>query len=262
MKLRATLSILSVAAAALFTDAAVRAENEAPGLDILGLRLGMTVDEAKAALKVHDPAVKIAEYRRYYTYSDGVTHGLRSPDFVFYIESSRKIVEGNQWGDEAIALYFSPTPDDQRATYITRSQSNTPNPPTGQQYRDALIKKYGTPTNESNGQLQWLSPAGKVDCTVGAAKYHPSRGHFLRYVFQGEVPGKFVKRGVTDLSQCASHLEYALGFNLAGPATNVTAKMLDVEATARGEMRARQWISGLTETARKAREAKGKGPKL
>jgi hypothetical protein len=38
--------------------------------------------------------------------------------------------------------------------------------------------------------------------------------------------------------------------------------MIDVEATARGELRAREWVAGLTERARKDREAKGTAPKL
>lgn len=262
MKLRAKLSMLSLAVLAILTNVPVRAADRAPVFDIVGLRLGMTVDEAKAALKAYDPAITINEHRQYYTYSDGVTNGLRSQDFVFYIDGSRKIVEGNQWGSEGITLYFSPTPDDQRVTYITRNQHNTPNPPTGQQYRDALIKKYGTPTDDSSGRFRWVFPAGKVDCTIGAATYNPSRGKFLKYIFNGGAPGKFIKRGITDLSQCASYLEYGVGFNAAGPASNMTANMIDVEATARGELRARKWVAGLTEKARKAREAKGKAPKL
>jgi hypothetical protein len=262
MKRRAKLPILPLAVLAILANAPVRAEDRTPAFDIVGLRLGMTVDEAKAALKAYDPAIAINEHRQYYTYSDGVTHGLRSQDFVFYIDGSRKIVEGNQWGDEGIALYFSPTPDDQRVTYITRSQSNTPNPPTGQQYRDALIKKYGTPTDDSSGLLKWVFPAGKVDCTTGAGTYHPSRGNFLKYIFNGGVPGKFQKSGVTDLSQCASYLEYGVGLGATAPASNVTAAMIDVEATVRGEIRAREWVAGLTEQARKAREAKGTAPKL
>jgi hypothetical protein len=262
MKLRAKLSILSVAVLAILTNVPVRAEVQAPVVDIVGLRLGMTVDEAKAALQAYDPAITINEYRQHYTYSDGVTHGLRSQDFVFYIEISRKIVEGNQWGDESIALYFSPTPDDQRVTYLTRNLSNTPNPPTAQQFRDALIEKYGTPADESAGLLKWVFPAGRTDCTTGAQTYHPSRGNFLKYIFNNGVPGTFQKPGITDLSQCASNLEYAVGLSAAAPASNVTAKMIDVEATVRGELRASEWVAGLTEQARKAREAKGTSPKL
>lgn len=262
MKICATRLVLSLALAGILASFTAHAEDKAPGLDIVGLRLGMTVAEAKAGLKAYDPAAKIAEHRQYYSYSDGVNNGLRSPDFVFYIGMSRKIIEGNQWGDEAISLFFSPTSNDQRVTAIIRRQHNTPNPPTGLQYRDALIKKYGAPIDESSGRLRWEFPAGKVDCTVGVGTYSPTRGKFLKYVFQGGVPGTFNKRGITDLSQCASSLEYALGFNLPGPASNVTATMIDVEGTARGEIRANEWIDAMTEKARKAREAKGKAPTL
>src|SRR3546814_18317813 len=97
MKLRAKLSILSLAVLALavlalavlaiLTNDPLRAEVREPAVDIVGLRLGMTVDEAKAALQAYDPAITINEYRQYYTYSDCVTHGLHSQDFVFNIKN-------------------------------------------------------------------------------------------------------------------------------------------------------------------------------
>lgn len=244
-----------------FSGSSLYAQNEAASFDIVGLRLGMTVEEAQAALTAYDPAMAVDIYRQHYVYSDGAGTPLKTDDFVAYIQGSRTVVDGNLWGSESFELYFTPTPENQRLAYIKRSQSNLPNPPTGQQYSDALIGKYGEPANQDSTSLRWQFPASKKNCTGSVGSYSPSRGNFNRLVFENGDPTRFIKRDVTDLSQCASLLEYQIGPSTS-PAAYVTATMIDVAATAAGELRANAWVNELADNARKAREAKATKPKL
>lgn len=232
--------------------------------DIVGLRLGMTLAQARAALQAHDPKVKIEEQRRYFGYSDGINNQLRSEDFVFWLSASRFVVEGNQQGSENLTLYFSPKPGEQRVIGIGRIQSGMPNPPTGRQYRDALVAKYGKPSSEdSSGLVRWEFPAGKSNCMTKSVHRLSSGKSILIPIYGNPTgnPDRFQKPGVKSLSDCASYLQYTVGLPTR-PATEVRALMLDVEAAARGELAANQWVSELREKARKAREAKGKGPTL
>jgi hypothetical protein len=262
MMFRKNLSILALGAMLAATSFAARAQDKAAAFDIVGLRLGMTVDEAKAALLAHAADMNITEQRQRYAYSDGVNHGLRTEDFIYYLSGGRKLVDGNQWGDEGFTLYFSPPPGVARVVAMTRNLHNVPNPVTGEQYRDALSKKYGAPTQAASHALRWNFPAGRVGCIAGSGTYPlTAQKGILRYVFEGGVPSRFVVGQAKDLSDCASYLEYAVSLG-ASPAKFVTATMVDVEATARAELAANAWVAGLKAAAVKARESKGQGPKL
>jgi hypothetical protein len=66
-----------------FQPAAQADSNWAMGRDIAGVRLGMT-----AALKAFNPSWKINSIMAYFNYSDGVRHGLQTPEFLEKIEST------------------------------------------------------------------------------------------------------------------------------------------------------------------------------
>src|SRR3546814_11174372 len=75
---------------------------EAYDWNIVVLRLGMSVEETKAALKAYDPAITVDEHWQYFAYSDGVNHGLRTEDFIAYMDAYRQVISDNQWGSEGI----------------------------------------------------------------------------------------------------------------------------------------------------------------
>lgn len=254
---------LLLAAMLMLAHPHAHAAESATAFDMVDLRLGMTLAQAKKALLAYDPAMRITEERSHYVYGDGAGVTLKTPDFVAYINGDRKVGAS---GSEGIALYFTPLPGDQKVVAIVRTLHNMPDPPTGRQYRDSLTKKYGKPVKaESGGLVRWEFPAGRVSCLVNdsfGAVFGPGSGtRFLRQIFQGGVPGRFNKPGIQDLSQCASYLEYNVGLETQAAAF-VTAHMVDVEGYARGELSARQWVADLTAEARKAREARGTAPRL
>ena len=259
-------SLIPAAVAALHIGAmpAAFAGTGAGVFDIVGLRLGMTPQEARSALLANDPGAKIEEERRYFVYSDGINHGLRSEDFLHSLSTSH--LSDNRRSAESLTLDFSPKPTMPRVVGIHRIQDRTPNPPTGQQYRDALVTKYGKPLSEqSGGVLRWEFPAGKSNCMQRSTHMLAAGKSILIPIFGGiPAPGAqpvFARREFKDLSQCASYLEYAVGAP-SGPANDVRATMVDVEATARGELAANEWLADLKDNARRAREAKGKAPTL
>lgn len=64
-----------------------------------------------------------------------------------------------------------------------------------------------------------------------------------------------------DLSDCAAYLIYRVSTGTY-PASNVSALMIDVAAKATSELAANNWVNGLAEAARKARESGAEAPKL
>lgn len=133
---------LLLAAMLMLAHPHAHAAESATAFDMVDLRLGMTLAQAKKALLAYDPAMRITEERSHYVYGDGAGGTLKTPDFVAYINGDRKVGAS---GSEGIALYFTPMPGDQKVVAIVRTLHNMPDPPTGRQYRDSLTKKYGKP---------------------------------------------------------------------------------------------------------------------
>lgn len=250
-----------VGALAVVAGLAAAAPAEAEDRDIIGLRLGMTVAEAKAALTAYDPAIRIDEHWQYFVYSDGVNHGLQTEEFLAYIDATRQVVNGNHWGSEGISVFFSSPPEEARIVAVTRTLDNTPDPLTSQQFREALVVKYGAPASESSFEMRWLFPEGKVDCVLNSGSYHPTQGDFLRHVFQGGVAGRMNNPQAKDIADCAAYLVYRVGTGSL-PASNVTALMIDVAGKAGSELAASDWVHDLAEAARKTRESGATAPKL
>jgi len=250
-----------VGALAVVAGLAAAAPAEAEDRDIIGLRLGMAVAEVKAALTAYDPAITIDEHWQYFIYSDGINHGLQTKAFLAYIDAYRQVISGNHWGSEGISVFFSSPPEEARVVAVTRTLDNTPDPLTSQQFREALVAKYGAPASESSHEVRWLFPEGKVDCVLNSGSYHPTHDDFLQHVFQGGIAGRMNNPQAKDLSDCAAYLVYRVGTGSL-PASSVTALMVDVAAKAGSELAANDWVDALAEAARKARESGATAPKL
>lgn len=232
----------------------------AQDFDVIGLKLGMTVEEVHKALKDYDVEPNITEHRQYYNYSDGVEH-FKTDDFVFYIEALKR-KENNDY----LSIFFSPGPQGGRVVAITRTLENRTTPPTRSQYLNALKNKYGQPTSEDINTVHWDFPVGKIQCLVGAiGAYQPTQPSILKKIYGANVgsrDGIFHNSNVKSLSDCASYLTYSIPSGDDSPVTEARAIMVDVAGLANGELTANEWVAGLAEQARKGREAKGKMPDL
>lgn len=235
--------------------------SHAQNFDIVGLKLGMTVAEARAALLAYgvDPAIE--EQRQYYTYSDGVNHNLNTEDFVTSIGATRQADSNDNF-----SVFFSPGPQGGRVVAVIRTVSSPNNPPVRSQYRDALIKKYGSPTTEDMSTIQWDFPAGKIQCIAGpVGTYLPTQPSILKKVYQANLGSRdapFHHRNVQSLSDCSSYLTYAMPSGDDSLVNLATAVMVDVGGTAEGELAANEWVAGLAEAARNAQASQGAVPDI
>jgi|TARA_R110001592_G_scaffold65793_1_gene202078 hypothetical protein len=234
----------------------------AKDLDIIGLKLGMNVTQVHDALKLYGVEQKnIRENRQYYNYTDGIEQ-FQTDDFVTYINAFR-----NKDGvTDALGVFISPGPQGGRVVAVTRDMENRINPPTRQQYLDALKKKYGPPVAEDINTVQWEFPAGKIQCLVGnIGTYQPAQSSILKKIYGANVgsrDGTFHNQKAKSLTDCASYLTYAMPSGDDSPVTTARAIMVDVAGTADGELSANEWVAALTEQVRKARAAKGATPEL
>ena len=235
--------------------------SNAQNIDIVGLKLGMTVAEAKAALLAYrvDPAIQ--EQRQYFTYSDGVNHNLKTEDFVTSIGATRQADSNDNF-----SVFFSPGPKGGRVVAVIRTVASPNNPPVRSKYRDALIKKYGPPTTEGISTIQWDFPAGKIQCIAGpVGTYAPTQPSILKKIYQANIGSRdapFHHRNVQSLSDCSSYLTYAMPSGDSSLVTQATAVMVDVGGTAEGELAANEWVAGLAEAARKAQASQGAVPDI
>lgn len=233
----------------------------AQSFDIVGIELGMSVEEVHQALAAHGvDQANIRESRQYYNYSDGVKH-FKTDAFVFFI-SATKVDDSS----DSLSIFFSLGPPGGRVVAVMRSVENRTNPPTRRQYLEALKIKYGPPTSEDISTVQWDFPAGKIQCLVGGVGgYQPTQPSILKEIYGANVgtrDGVLHNQNAKSLSDCASYLTYAMPSGDDSAATTVTAVMVDVAGTADGELSANEWVAGLAEQARKIREAKGVKPDL
>lgn len=233
----------------------------AQSFDVVGIKLGMSVEEVYKALKAHGvDKSDTQEHRQHYNYSDGIEH-FKTDDFVFYIDAIKR-----KGSSDSLSVFFSPGPRGGHAVAVVRTMENQTNPPTRRQYLAALKNKYGAPASEDINTVQWNFPAGKTQCLVGSVgAYQPTQPSILKKIYGANVgsrSGVLHNSKAKSLSDCASYLTYAMPSGDDSPVTTVRAVMVDVAGTADGELSASEWVSGLTEQARKAREAKGAAPDL
>lgn len=231
--------------------------------DIVGLKLGMTEPEVIAAIKAHDPTLKIESQQSTYTYSDGVQQFQTAP-FLSQI-STRQTASTSTVG--GLVILFTPPPKGGRVWAIERKESITGNPPTAKQYAAALKQKYGAPTAISSDDilLAWDFPAGKPNCVPR----DPSRPAFpvLRPTQDADVGFSLrmwqqKKIAPADLSTCASRLHYILSTTNGQAISSFQAIMYDVGIFAAANDAANREVNALVDKARKARESKGQTPKL
>jgi hypothetical protein len=162
-------------AASSFLLLAVRAQ-AAPEWDVVGIRLGMTPVQARAALLAHAPKADITEFTRQFMFSDGAKNHP-TPGFLASLTARQ---ERGPSSTETVELLFSAPPMEQRVIRVIRTVSMPSQPVAMDSVLASVVQKYGRPaaTLESNNGmvsiLRWLE-AGKPVCGNPAASAQDAR---------------------------------------------------------------------------------------
>lgn len=242
---------------------------QAGAFDIVGLRLGMTEDEALAALKAHDPTLEVTIGNGFFYYSDGVQQ-FETEEFLAQIAAQ---LQPPQQVAPAFTLLFSPPPQGGRLWAIERREKTTQNKPSLQQYVAALEQKYGKPSAVSPGMnsMVWDFPADRPNCMPrdpsrpGFPTYRPSSdsGSALLMTLQAAHQRN---PSPPNFADCGSHLYFILsstgGFDSGGVVDEFQAIMLDVGHFVGASEAAEAQVAELEAAARRKRESQGEVPTL
>lgn len=227
--------------------------------DIVGLRLGMTLDEARAAIRKYNPDLAIQPpVKKTVQYRVANTTRKTEP-FVSYLFA---VSTGKKQKDN-IYVYFSYPPGEPRVIAITRLHSNFDPPIPRANYYKALVERYGTPAATQNDTLadqsrrhywyQW-HVGGKVQCLRSLPGGREVKGQFgslgATVVERGEIlkhikdfsTGRMLNPKASDPSDCAALLTYHLSYD---PLFSATGTLIDVAAAAQSEQRMSAWIDEL-----------------
>jgi hypothetical protein len=275
-KRRGFLAAAVLAVCALAAASAASADDGR--FDIVGLRLGMTPEQALQALAAHGvPADRIFESRMSYMYSDGLKHDYTTEDFLVEISGGKLERVNGKRREDSLQLYFSPPPQGGRLVGVNRILKNEVDPVTRGQLREMLVGKYGDPMAEAGQILHWrfggvanclsTNPNGTgVPLPVASGR---NRKNILDMVYQ-QVGGQgraelFADRRIKSLEECGSMLEYQGGsadYTASQPATRVNATLIDVQAWVQAELAASEYVEGLRQEAIRQREGQGSKPAL
>ncbi len=232
--------------------------------DIVGLRLGMTEQEAMAALQAHDPTLNIARVDSYYNYTDGV-QTFQTDQFLGELRASRP---NSQQAAPAFTLLFSPPPQGGKLWAVSRREKIAQDPPSIAQYSQALEQKYGKPTAVSPGNysLSWDFPADKPRCLArdpqrpGFPTYRPkSDGSDLKIHL---MAANQRNPSPPDYKTCGSQLYFILSTAADDVVGSFEAIMFDIGHYVTASEAADAQVQALEQTAREAREGKGQMPSL
>lgn len=259
-------SALLAVSALLFVALPSRA---APDWDIVGIRLGMTPAQARAALQTHAPKAEVTEFTRQFSYNDGVKD-QPLPGFLGSITVSQAPAPGSS---ETLEVMFSAPPMEPRAIRVIRTLTMPGDPVPLERAMTSLTQKYGPPAavleaHTGRGNVSRWVEAGKTVCGQTAANSQDARqappvdnapaglGHYKAWHQRKLAPA--------DASNCSA----ALVVNLvtAAPRNPLVGEMKFVMtdpgyAVAAMQATAQQ-IGELQAQARKARQASGSVPKL
>lgn len=235
--------------------------------EMVGIRLGMTEAEARAAIRAFDPALRITAVMGVFDYSDGVNHTLKTPEFLDRLEA----VKGNQL--PSLKVYFSGPVGDVRVIGVHRTEILASNPPTAAQFAQSLINQYGRPAgiNGSNmAHIVWES-AGRPSCI--RARNHANQvaisvSSGTSLMESSAVEQFYTKRGSeitargllpADLAQCGAYVDYNL---IGDPVRQFVAELNDLGAMVAAERSRTAWVRQLQEAATRARQGRGQVPRL
>ena len=152
-------SVGGVAAASSAGVAAQMATASPVNVDIVGIKLGMTLDEVKRAVQAHSPGMQIDE-------QNGIINNAPATAYMSWLiaKSGKGAPAGSA---DAIGVHFPPPPNAHRALFIERFTGfQRGQQPLAEAIKEALVKKFGPPSavRESAGDygLLWTFNAAGV----------------------------------------------------------------------------------------------------
>lgn len=257
----------AAAAVALFACAAPAVA--APDWDIVGVRLGMTEAEVKAALKAFAPSAKITTYNSSFPYYDGVSN-FQTPQFLNSVD-----VRVDNLGN-GVKAWFSGPVGEARVIAVARRHFSNTNPPSLGQFDQSLTAKYG----QSTGMYQTDSPtweeSGKPSCIRIRDQGSQTRIYLSGPLQQSaqtfnpmnDVTGDLEKKrgGLAkgllpaDLTTCGAFVFY--NRTNINPVKMFYAGLFDVGAIVATERSRNAWVDQLQAEAVRKREGKGQAPRL
>lgn len=233
------------------TAGIAQADDTKATFDIVGIRLGMTEAQVMSALKAFDPTLKIVKMDNYFNYSDGANLLKTKP-------AIGKIMATTPQGRE-LNIYFSSLPSAQRVIAVQRRDVNYPNPPTRQQFVDALTKKHGLAPAVANFHVIWDQP-GKAQCMRTSPKENALHLSLETPILPNlQRNAKLNKNMPTDFSKCGAVAVYQPS---GDPVNGFIGWVADIGAWAAAEQATEGWLDGLEAEAIKTRTSKGQVPKL
>ena len=268
-------AVFAICVSGILTTTSTMAADSGSKYDVIGITLGMTVEDAKQ--KLRDFGIEeqsIYETRMSYSYSDGINHNFKTDDFVYRIIGANKALykDGKQHSD-SITLYFSPPPEGGRLVGLQRLMLNGIDPVTGGQFKQAVIDKYGEPTTANSNTLNWKFGSGNKNCLsasqdgTGVALPDSSKNKSILDMVFVKRSGQYrldlfrVSR-IKNIDECANMLEFKLTATDTKPANSVTTTMIDIPSWVSAELAAGAEVERLRKAAVEKREGKGKVPAL
>ncbi len=188
--------------------------------DILGVRLGMTPDEAEAALQENKPDNVRLLPRTWSTFDPAHSSGwppIKEDTPGAFVPGVRATGPGNT---HDLQIAFAKPPAENLVESIVRKQLYSS--VGGQQtsldvYRQSLIDKYGPPAEEDKSGaillLKWLYPSSAADCTPLKSNLPATKQGSSYPDDMGHPP-----------ETCATALIYSLTFN-GGIVSNMAARL-------------------------------------
>lgn len=241
----------------------------APDWDIVGIRLGMNPQQARAALQAHAPKAEITEYTRQFSYDD-VVRQQALPAFLGSIIATQGATPSKS---ETLEVMFSAPPMEQRVIRVIRTVTMQDDPIPMDRAMALVSQKYGTPprtlaASDGRGQVSRWVEAGKTVCgdtapTSGDARLTPPVDNAPAGLSHYEA-WKRRKLAPADAADCGA----ALAVNLVtrSPRETLVTQMkftMTDPGYAIPAMRATaKQIGDAQAQARKAREGSGAAPKL
>lgn len=228
------------------------------GPDVLGLRIGMAPDQARAMFKSHGfwssakspnrPFDTYAEVSNMLTYglSGQTPQSVPHTNYVARISGAINDVKypATESSGGLLTVFFGPVPGQERIVLLNRTEYiPASKKPTVDAFAKTLVEKYGSPTElppDSPGTYRWrydsdgtLRKPTSATSFVGCPRLKPSNVEF-----QPLGSPQLIQEYKQSTLRCgAIFLEVAVGFegfNYAGPGTlikNYTAHMTGLDAT-------------------------------
>ena len=265
---------LSHAAATLALSVCAAPAFAAPDWDMVGVKLGMTEAEVTAAFLAYDAKGKIIKNNASFSYSDKV-NSFRTPPFLtsMQIQVLRRSIQ------TPLKVWFSGPAGDVRVIAIARQELDIPNPPTGEQFMQSLVAKYGKPTALNSANVPTWEEKGKPSCIwvssgANAANWldfnpfskvinPPGQADFSEAASDLEQRQADKLRGKAlpaDLSTCGAFMYYT-GTNF-NPANHFVGGLFDVGAIMATHRSRKAWVDQLQAEAIRKRESQGQAPRL